>query len=112
MGSLEAATVVLATQSKANAQECARAFRRVKAKQLALVGAEQKTKREALDFLHRHFTKLRAFYLRIPATTYQDWIDFGAQADWEECVGAALDEAVWDRLVDRCTREQQERRHG
>lgn len=70
------ASVSITYGSNAHAQEFAHAFRRVKAKQLALVGAEQKTKREALDFLRRHFTKLRTYYLRIPATTYQDWIDW------------------------------------
>lgn len=103
---------VLDAQSKANAQECARAFRKVKAKQLALVGAEQKTKREAIDFLRRHFLKLCAFYLRIPGTTYVCWLEHGAQSDWDEVVAAAADDAVWDRLVDRCTREQEDRRHG
>jgi hypothetical protein len=76
-------------------------FRAAKAQQLEHVKVERRTKRQALDTLRRKYERLRAEYLRIEGTTYAAWTAFGPADEWEECVAAAHDDAVWDRLVER-----------
>jgi hypothetical protein len=76
-------------------------FRALKAKVLKLVKGEQINKRQALDKLRRKYEKLRAEYLRIEGTTYSAWLEIGPTAEWDECIAAAKDDAVWDRLVER-----------
>jgi hypothetical protein len=76
-------------------------FRAVKAKQLDAVRLERHTKRQAMDAMRRQYEKLRAKYLGITGTTYQAWLDFGPAAEWDECIAASRDDAVWDRLVER-----------
>ncbi len=76
-------------------------FRAVKAKQLEHIRLERRTVRQVMDSMRRSYEKLRAEYLRIAGTTYQAWLDAGPAAEWEECLQARKDEAVWDRLVER-----------
>lgn len=76
-------------------------FRRIKDDQLAAVRAEKCSKRHALDAMRRKYERLRAAYLRVTGTTYSVWLSHGPQAEWDEVTSAALDDAVWDRLVER-----------
>lgn len=87
--------------SRPFAETAKREFRATKAAQLKLVGAEQRTQRQAMDAMRRKYESLRAVYLRITGTTYQAWTDLGPQAEWLECVEAVKDPSVWDRLVER-----------
>lgn len=76
-------------------------FRRIKADQLAAVAAEKCSKRHAIDAMRRKYEKLRTDYLKITGTVYSVWLTHGAQAEWDEVLAAAMDDAVWDRLVER-----------
>lgn len=87
--------------SRKYAIEARVAFREVEAAQLAAVAKELRTRRQALDSMRRSYEKLRAEYLRVPATTYDGWLEHGPHADWEEVLAATKDDAVWDRLVER-----------
>jgi len=91
----------IAEHSKPFARAALLDFRAAKKRQLDLVRGEQRTKRQAMDSLRTKYEKLRAEYLRIQGTTYQAWLEHGPTQEWEECLGAAADDAVWDRLVER-----------
>lgn len=87
--------------SRPFAETARREFRTTKARELKAVRLEQRTQRQALDTLRRRYESLRAVYLRITGTTYQAWTELGPHEEWEECLAAVKDEAVWDRLVER-----------
>lgn len=87
--------------SRKHAGPAKREFLTHRAKLFALHLGERKTKRQVIDSLRTKYESLRAAYLRIPGTTYDGWREHGPQADWDEVV-AAGDDAVWDRLVERC----------
>ena len=93
------------TTSKLHAEPAKRLFIAFRARALDELAREQKTKRQVLDAMRRRYEALRAAYLRIPGTTYEGWLTYGPQPDWDEVIAAAAVDAVWDRLVERCTRE-------
>lgn len=68
--------------------------------------AEQETKRKVLDKLRRKYEKLRAKYLAVTGTTHTGWEQYGPAAEWEEVLAASRDDAVWDRLVERCAADR------
>lgn len=76
-------------------------FRATKGSQLKLVASEQRTQRQAMESMRRRYEALRAVFLRLTGTTYRMWTEHGPQHEWEECVEAARDPALWDRLVER-----------
>lgn len=98
---------MLDATSKLHADPAKRLFIAFRAKVLDELAREQKTKRQVIDAMRRKYEGLRATYLRIPGTTYEGWLTHGPQPDWDEVIAAAADDAVWDRLVERCTREAQ-----
>lgn len=91
----------LETFSVPHAEEARRSFRTVKARQLALVAAEQRTKRQAIDTMRGAFEKLSRDYLKIIGTTYAVWETHGPKAEWEEVIEAARFDHVWERLLER-----------
>ncbi len=101
----EQQAAALDATSKLHADPAKRLFIAFRARALDELAREQKTKRQVLDAMHRKYERLRAAYLRIPATTYEGWLTYGPQPDWDEVIAAAAVDAVWDRLVERCTRE-------
>ena len=95
-----------ASTSRLHGEPARREFIALRNELLGQLAREQNTKRQVIDALRRKHEKLRAVYLRIAGTTYQGWLDYGTQPYWDEVVAAARDDAVWDRLVERCTRGQ------
>jgi hypothetical protein len=91
---------MLDAQARRHAEVSRLKFRAVKAKQLALVREERRTKRQAVDSMRKAYEKIRATYLRVPCTTYDAWDEHGPKRDWDECIAASADDAVWDRLVE------------
>lgn len=96
--------------SRQHAGPAKREFSALRDQLFAQFAAERKTKRQVLDSLRRKYEALRAAYLRVPGTTYDSWREHGPQAAWEEVGAATRDDAVWDRLVERCVREAGGRR--
>lgn len=56
----------------------------------------------AVKKLRTKYEKLTNAYLRAEGTTYAMWLELGPKAEWEEVLAATRDEAVWDRLLERC----------
>lgn len=73
---------------------------------LRAVGEEMKTPAEAIKSLEKLYNRLTSEYLGADGTTYADWLEHGPRAELEEVREARLDDAVWDRLVDRFAKEQ------
>lgn len=88
--------------STSDAQAACRAFAAVKRRTLKRVGLELLTKRDAITKLRKTFVRMQAAYLRLDGTTYSDWLG-SVQLEWLEVLVAAEDDAIWDRLVDRCS---------
>lgn len=76
-------------------------FRDAKGKVLAAVTTERYTKRLAMETLRRRYIRILTEYLRVPGTTYSAWLELGPAAEWDECLSAAIDDAVWNRLCER-----------
>lgn len=90
------------TASESLAHAAKRVFLAFRARSLADVAGEQKTKRQAFEAIQRRYNSQLAEFLRIPGTTYGDWLKHGPFPDYDEVVAAAEVDAVWDRLVERC----------
>src|SRR5260221_14509218 len=93
-------------ESKRHASIALASFRKTKVGQLKLASVEKRTKRQVLDTLRRKFETLQAEYLRIPATTYEGWLTYGPKDEWEEGLAAVRDDAIGDRLGERCAEEK------
>ena len=76
------------------------AFIRARNGQLRLVRAERRTMRQVLATMQRKYERLVHAYLRAEGTTYEVWLTVGPKRELDELVAAALDPAVWDRLVE------------
>jgi hypothetical protein len=104
----EQQAVMLDGISKKHAEPAKRAWIALRDALFADLATEQRTKRQVLDSLRRKYEALRAAYLRITGATYDGWGKHGPQPEWDEVIAAAHDDAVWDRLVERCLRERAE----
>jgi hypothetical protein len=91
------------------AYDAKRAFVLVRGKQLAAHAGERTTRRQTVEAIRRQYTKICDAYLRTSGTTYADWLAYGPKAEWDEILAAADDDAVWDRLVDRCVERERVR---
>jgi hypothetical protein len=91
--------------SRAAAQYACSAFVAIKRRTLKRVAGEQLTKREAIEKLRRTFLSAQSRFLRLEGSIYSDWLET-AQLEWDEVLAAAADDAIWDRLVDRCCEPQ------
>lgn len=101
----EQQAAMLDAVSKRNGDPARRTFLALRAELFGELAGERKTKRQVIDSLRRKYEALRAAYLRINGTTYEGWRKHGPQDHWDEVIAAAADDAVWDRLVERCVRE-------
>lgn len=101
----EQQAAMLDAVSRQHAQPAQRTFLALRAELFTELAGERRTKRQAIDSLRRKYEALRAAYLRIAGTTYEGWRQHGPQDHWDEVIAAAADDAVWDRLVERCVCE-------
>ena len=101
----EQQTATLDAISRQHGAPAKREFVTHRNKSFAELAGELKTRRQILDSMRRKYEALRAVYLRVTGTTYEGWSKYGPQPEWDEVIAAAADDAVWDRLVERCTRE-------
>jgi hypothetical protein len=99
----------LAHVSRQHADPAKREFVLVRGRCLAALAGERRTKRQVLDTMRKKYESLRATYLRITGTTYEGWIKYGPHAEWQEVLAAAADDAVWDRLIERCVDKERTR---
>ena len=97
--------------SQQRADNFKREFLALRARMLAAVAGDLKTKREAFATLRRKYQAQLEVYLRVPGTTYGDWLQHGPFPYYDEVVAAVEVDAVWDRLVERCAAPEGEH-HG
>jgi hypothetical protein len=94
-------TEALAAFSRPFADRARVEFRELKAAQLAAVHSERRSLRQAMDSMRRSYEALRAGYIRVTGTTIAVWDLYGPNREWDECIHAAREPSVWDRLVER-----------
>jgi hypothetical protein len=92
--------------SAAIAAKAKAAFIAARARQLGLVAGEVRTPRQALASLRARYEKLTSAFLKEAGTTYDVWIEHGPKAALDELEAAARDDAAWDGLLERVSREK------
>lgn len=90
----------MATESVLAARKARAMFVALKRTHLRRVAAEMSTREIAVRTLRRRYDLMTSAFLRVPGTTYADWLEHGPKAELDELLAAASDPAVWDRLVE------------
>lgn len=68
---------------------------------LAGVAIERTTPAAAMKLLERRYARQTQEFLRLPTTTYGEWLEHGPRGDLVELRAGRVDDSLWDRLVDQ-----------